>query len=71
MNKLTGKTLIIVWGVAKNDQPWQEQVLASDCKNFADIQKVKEIASKHGFHSFRILVYNDEILPDFTKTINL
>ena len=55
-----------------NDQTedYMEDLLASNCKNESDIQKVISVAKSHGFHSFRVATYNGE-KPNFANTLNI
>jgi hypothetical protein len=62
---------ILLYGLAKEDtQDYMEQLLATNCKNEQDIQKVIKVASEHGFHSFRVAYYNGE-KPNFIKALNI
>lgn len=59
----------ILYGLAKDaTESWQEDLLLAD-ESLERINKVIAIATRDGFHSFRIATFNGE-LPDFTKTIN-
>jgi hypothetical protein len=61
---------ILLYGLRQGEtERYTEVLLATNCKNDADIEKVKTVAGKDGFHSFRIAYYNGEA-PDFTGTIN-
>jgi hypothetical protein len=65
---------VLVYGLAKEStQRYMEELLANfpDSANTqANIAKVKEAASAHGFHSFRVAGYNGEA-PNFTKAITI
>jgi hypothetical protein len=65
---------IIIYGLAKEStQDWQEDLLACfpDTVNTqSNIAKVIDAASAHGFHSFRVANYNNE-MPNFNKALNI
>lgn len=62
---------IWLWGLPKGEtESYKEALLASNCKNEADVEKVKEVAAKDGWHSFRVSTW-DGSPPDFTKTVNI
>jgi len=62
---------IILWGLpAGETDPIHQVILATNCRNQADIAKVKKVASADGWHSFRIQVI-DGSKPDFVGAINL
>jgi hypothetical protein len=61
---------ILLYGLAKDaTESYMEDLLATNCKNEQDIEKVIAVAKQHGFHSFRVAYYNGE-KPDFTKVLN-
>jgi hypothetical protein len=61
---------ILLYGLAKGEtERYMEQLLASSCRNQADIDLVISAASADGWHSFRVAYY-DGSAPDFTKTLN-
>ena len=61
----------LVYGLEKGEtRRYMETLLACvDSKEKAE--KVKELAKKDGFHSFRDNVFYIGEKPDFTKTINI
>lgn len=60
---------LLLYGIAKGDtERWQEQLLYSKAKTQSDIEKIKTIAAKDGFHSFRVTTY-DGSAPDFTRVL--
>jgi hypothetical protein len=61
---------ILLYGLEQGEtRDYMETLLASNCKNDADIQKVIKHAKGFGFHSFRVANYNGEA-PDFVATLN-
>lgn len=62
---------ILLYGLAKDDtESYKEELLATNCKNQDDINKVIKHATEHGFHSFRVAYYNGE-KPNFIKALNI
>jgi len=45
-------------------------LLLSGARTMAEIEKVKELATNAGFHSFRVSSYNGE-KPNFAKAVNV
>ena len=65
------KTEILVYGLERDEtRDYMESLLASNCRNAADVEKVKAAASAEGWHSFRVATYNGEA-PNFAKAVNL
>jgi hypothetical protein len=63
--------LYIVWAMPKNSNDrLDEKTLTSMALTAKQVEKVKEAASKDGWHGFRVVEDNNE-LPDFTKAMNL
>lgn len=63
--------MILLYGLEKGEtRDYMETLLATNCKTPADLEKVKNHAAAHGFHSFRVTTYNGE-KPDFLKTLNV
>lgn len=61
----------LIYALSSGDNmSWQEQLISSQCKNEADVQKVIAAASADGWHSFRIAYFNGEA-PDFAAAVNL
>ena len=61
----------LIYALSSGDNmSWQEQLISSQCKNDADVQKVIAAASADGWHSFRVAYYNGEA-PNFAATVNL
>jgi hypothetical protein len=62
---------ILIYGLEKGEtRRYTEHLLSTQCKNDSDIAKVKEAASKAGFHSFRVTTY-DGSPPNFAKALNI
>jgi hypothetical protein len=63
--------MFLLYGLEKGEtRDYMETLLASNCLNWNDIDKVMAHATAQGFHSFRVATYNGEA-PDFTKTLNV
>ena len=61
----------LIYALSSGDnQSWQEQLISSQCKSDADVQKVIAAATNDGWHSFRIAYFNGEA-PNFAAAINL
>lgn len=59
----------LLYGLAKGEtERYTEWLLATGLQTPAQIDKIKEIASNDGFHSFRVAKF-DGGAPDFTKTL--
>ena len=62
---------ILIYALSSGDNmSWQEQLISSQCKTDADVQKVIAAASADGWHSFRIAYFNGEA-PNFSAAVNL
>lgn len=65
------KNEIVLWGIAKGEtEAWKEQVLYTKATNMNDIDKVRAIAAKDGWHSFRVSVIDLSQEPNFKECIN-
>ena len=61
---------LILWGLpAGETDRLHEQVLITSTTGTARIDHVKQLASKDGWHSFRVQTL-DGTVPDFAATIN-
>jgi hypothetical protein len=61
-------TEYVLWGTPKgSNDPIDEKVLYTQGKTEADIERVKGLAAKEGWHSFRVQVLDLGAKPDFTK----
>jgi hypothetical protein len=62
---------ILIYGLERGEtRDYMESLLSTNCKNPADIEKVKAAAAAQGWHSFRIATYNGEA-PNFAKAVNV
>jgi hypothetical protein len=62
---------ILLYGLAQEDkEDYKEQLLATNCKNQDDINKVIKHATQYGFHGFRVAYYNGE-KPNFINALNI
>jgi hypothetical protein len=65
------KPEILVYGLPKGEtETWKEDLLASNCRDLNDVEKVKQAASQAGWHSFRVATFNWE-MPNFTNALNI
>lgn len=56
----------ILWGTPKGSNvPIDEKVLYTQARTMEDIDAVKEVAAKNGWHSFRVQVLDLEVAPGF------
>lgn len=60
----------LLYGIAKDQTERYTEELLLVTTNQSNIDRVKEIASQEGWHSFRESTYNGEA-PNFTKTLNI
>lgn len=61
---------LILWATpAGQTDPLYEKPIYTQGKTDADIERVKALAAKDGWHSFRVQVIDGSI-PDFTKCLN-
>ena len=62
---------ILIYGLEKGEyRDYMETLLASNFTTAAQVDRVKELASAAGFHSFRVATYNGEA-PNFAKAVNV
>ena len=60
----------VLYGLPKQStERYDEVILLSDASNFKRVEKVKELAAKDGFHSFRIAAIDLNQKPDFAKGV--
>lgn len=61
---------ILLYAIPKGEtERYTEGLLATNCTNQADIDKVVAVASADGWHSFRV-AYWDGSAPNFAATLN-
>jgi len=61
---------LVLWGLPKGEADrLYEVVLSTQCKTMAEVEKIKSLAKKDGWHGFRIQKLNLDIAPDFIKGI--
>lgn len=60
---------IVLYGIPKGKTERYEEVLLLTKATEERIAKVKVLAAKDGFHSFRVAKIDLSVAPDFTKTI--
>jgi hypothetical protein len=59
----------ILYGIpAGGTERYMEELLLTDATD-EKIERVKELAAKDGFHSFRIATIDLGVAPDFTKAV--
>ncbi|HET9280352.1 MAG TPA: hypothetical protein VFR24_00120 [Candidatus Angelobacter sp.] len=61
---------IVLYGIPKGSTERYDEVLLLTNGTPETIEKVKALASKDGFHSFRVATIDLTTPPDFSKTIN-
>ncbi len=59
----------ILYGLPKGATERYEEVLLLTNATPENIAKVKTLATKDGFHSFRVAVVDMSVAPDFAKTV--
>ena len=60
----------VLYGKRQGEEDWQEELLLTNATP-ETIERVKILAAKDGFISFRVATINLSIVPDFAKTINM
>lgn len=61
----------VMYGLPKDaTERYEEVILLTNIQSDEQIEKVKELAGKDGFHSFRVADINLGIAPNFAKTLN-
>ena len=57
----------VMWGLPKHStERYDEVLLLSNASDWKRVERCKELASKDGFHSFRIAAIDLSKAPDFT-----
>lgn len=46
-----------------------EQIMSTQCKTLADVERIKKIAGKDGWHSFRVVKLDLNAKPDFARAV--
>ncbi len=65
------KAQILVYGLERGEtRDYMEFLLATNCRDSNDVEKVKAAAGAAGFHSFRVTTY-DGSAPNFAKAVNV
>jgi hypothetical protein len=60
----------VLWGLPKDsNDTLDQQILATRLPNPKAAEKIKAIAAKDGWHSFRIQKLDLSTPPDFTKAV--
>lgn len=61
----------LLYGLEQGEtREYMETLLYSGAKTLAQIEKVMQLATDNGFHSFRVATYNGEP-PNFAKAVNI
>lgn len=61
----------LLYGLEQGEtREYMETLLYSGAKTLAQIEKVMQLATDSGFHSFRVATYNGEA-PNFAKAVNI
>ena len=61
---------LVLWGLPKGETDrLYEVVLSTQCKTMVEVEKIKSLAKKDGWHGFRIQKLNLDIAPDFVKVV--
>lgn len=62
---------ILIYGLPQGEtRDYMEQLLATACRNFADVERVKAAATAEGWHSIRVTTW-DGSAPNFAKAVNV
>jgi len=62
---------IVLYGLPKDATERYQEVLLLTNATPELIAKVKELATRDGFHSFRTATIDLSVAPDFGKTLNI
>ena len=61
-----------MWGLPKGStERYDEVLLLSGASDYRRVEKVKELATRDGFHSFRIAAIDLDAPPDFARTVTI
>lgn len=58
-----------MWGLPAGCTERYEEVLLLSASDVRKVERVKELAARDGFHSFRIAAIDLDVPPDFTKVL--
>lgn len=68
---MTGRIEYVLWGLPREStERYDEVLLLSDASDYKRVEKVKELAGRDGFHSFRIAAIDLGTVPDFRKVVS-
>jgi hypothetical protein len=60
----------VMYGLPKDStERYEEVLLLTNIQSDKQIERVKELASKDGFHSFRVAEINLAVVPNFGKVV--
>lgn len=59
----------VLYGIPKGQTERYEEVLLLTNATAEKIDRVKELAAKDGFHSFRVATIDLSVVPDFGKCV--
>jgi hypothetical protein len=64
--------IYLLYGLENGEnRPYMETLLLSCGRNMEDVNKVKRLASKDGFHSFRVATHIDGEMPNFAQALTI
>ena len=62
---------ILIYGLPHGEtRDYMEQLLATNCRNASDVDRVKTVATAEGWHSIRVTTW-DGSAPNFVKTVTV
>lgn len=60
---------ILIYGLPQGEsRDYMEQLLATNCRNVSDVERVKAAATAEGWHSIRVTTW-DGSAPNFVKAV--
>ena len=60
---------MVLYGLPKGSTERYEEVLLLTNATIEKIEKVKQLAARDGFHSFRVATIDLSVIPDFAKAV--
>ncbi len=63
--------MTVLYGLPKGETERYQEVLLLTNATAELIERVKTLATRDGFHSFRVAVIDLSVKPDFTKAVRL